>query len=82
MSRIRQHIKNVGAKPLSEIHDNCIETVLLREDDLKNEILKMTNHIDKWIDEAQGFNNKVNVKRCLQNAINGTIRIKELLKES
>ena len=50
------------------------------EKELKKEILKMVKYIDKWIDEAQGFNQKVNVKRCLDNAINGTYRIKKLLE--
>ena len=49
--------------------------------ELKDELKKMMKHTDKWIDEAMGFNQKVNVRRCLENAKNGVIRSIELLED-
>ena len=40
----------------------------------------MTNHIKKWLDEARIYNESTEVRKCIENAENGYIRIEELLK--
>jgi len=32
MNRIKQHIKDIGVDPLPEVYEDCIVTILLRED--------------------------------------------------
>ena len=51
------------------------------EKELKEEILKMIRHIDHWCKKAYDYTNDVSVKRCIENADNGSVRIKELLKD-
>ena len=48
--------------------------------ELKDEIFKMTKHIGKWLGEARTYNESNEVRRCIENAENGYIRIEELIK--
>ena len=51
-------------------------------EELKNEIGKMNQHTEKWIREALKFlDNAKAVRRCCENALNGIVRIEELLED-
>jgi hypothetical protein len=52
------------------------------EQELKNQIFNMTKHIKKWLDEARIYNEDDRVRRCIENAENGYIRIENLILES
>ena len=53
------------------------------EKELKEEIEKMITHTEHWIKATkhQLYKGNKPAERCLENAKNGTTRIKELIKE-